>query len=474
MTVSPATPGAARSPAEDGSEARTPSSGATALPGPAACWGAVVERDPGFDGRFVFAVSTTGVYCRPSCRSRRALRKHVSFFGGPEAAEAAGYRACKRCRPDRFAAGGPGDAPGGDAHASRIAAWCSWIRERVERGESVTLEALGRRAGRSAGYVQRTFRAVMGVSPRRYAEGLRLESFKGALRRAGSVTAAIYEAGFGSSSRVYDGGDARMGMTPRAYRRGGEGARVSFTVLDLPELEGIGLLLVGATDRGLCSVALGASRAELEARLRRELPRATIDEVRPPYSRPLAEWIAGLRERLRGRAPRRALPLDVRATALRLAVWGYLRSIPSGEVRTYSEVAAAIGHRRAVRAVASACAANPVALVIPCHRVLRADGGLGGYRWGLERKRKLLEAERQGSAQDGGAPGIAGAKPAAPFYGNPSGPAWTETPGVPSGSTAGRDHPGGGRWRSRGSSSSRTKPSSPSRSAAASSSRGTR
>jgi AraC family transcriptional regulator of adaptative response/methylated-DNA-[protein]-cysteine methyltransferase len=359
----------------------------------------LVDRDPDFDGRFVYAVSTTGVYCRPSCPSRRALRKNVSFFAGPEAAEAAGFRACKRCRPDQRALDGrPGAVPR-DVLSSRVAEWCAWIRDRVARGETVTLEGLGRRAGRSAGYVQRTFRAVIGMSPRRYAEGLRLELFKGALRTAGSVTEAIYEAGFGSSSRAYQGGDARLGMTPRAYRRGGDGTQVSFTVLDLPELEGIGLLLVAATDRGLCSVSLGSSPTELEARLRRELPRAAIHAVHPPYSRPLGGWIAALRDHLRGQTCRRALPLDLRATALRLEVWRYLRSIPTGEVRTYSEVAAAVGRSRAVRAVASACAANPVALLIPCHRVLRADGGLGGYRWGLSRKRKLLAAEQQQASE---------------------------------------------------------------------------
>ena len=392
MTAAATAPRALRPGPELFSGVRERSPASDGIPGADACWAAVVERDAAFDGRFVYAVSTTGVYCRPSCRSRRALRVNVSFFANPAAAEAAGYRACKRCRGTPLARD---DGPGA-ALASRVAGWCAWIRERVERGEPVTLEGLGRRAGRSAGNVQRTFRAVMGVSPRRFAEGLRLERFKGALRGSGSVTHAIYEAGFGSSSRAYDGGDARLGMTPRAYRRGGAGAEVSFTVLELPELEGVGLLLVGATDRGLCSVSLGASAAELEARLRRELPRAELRAVRPPYARPLADWITSLRDHLRSRAPRPPLPLDLRATALRLEVWSYLRTIPAGEVRTYGEVAAAIGRRRAVRAVASACAANPIALLIPCHRVLRADGGLGGYRWGLARKRKLLAAESRG------------------------------------------------------------------------------
>lgn len=375
------------------SPAAVASSAVPKLPEADACWRAVAGRDRDFDGRFVFAVATTGVYCLPSCASRRALRKNVRFFDGPGSAEAAGFRPCKRCRPER-----PSDGATGEPLAGQVADWCAWIRDRVARGERATLQGLARRAGRSAGRVQRTFRAAVGVSPLRYAEGLRLERLKGSLRTAGSVTEAIYEAGFGSSSRVYARGDARLGMTPRAYRRGGEGAEISFAVLDLPELKEIGLLLVGATDRGLCSVALGSSEDELESRLRREFPRAALRRVEPPWSRPLADWIDALRDHLRGRAPRAALPLDLRATALRLAVWSYLRSIPAGEVRTYAEVAAAVGRPRAVRAVASACGANPIALLIPCHRVLRTGGALGGYRWGLARKRRLLAAERAAAA----------------------------------------------------------------------------
>jgi AraC family transcriptional regulator of adaptative response/methylated-DNA-[protein]-cysteine methyltransferase len=368
----------------------------TALPDPETCWKAVVERDPAFDGRFVFAVKSTGVYCRPSCASRRALRRNVSFHVDPASARAAGFRACRRCRPDAERAD--------QAVATAVSEWCGWIQRRIAAGEPVTLEALGRYARRSAGHVQRTFRAAMGMSPKRYADGIRLEVFKGTLRRSPSVTDAIYDAGFGSSSRAYDGGDARLGMTPRVYRRGGEGETVSFTVLDLPELRDIGRLLIGATDRGLCAVSLGSSAEELEARLRREFPQATIDEVRAPYSKPLAGWIAALRDHLRGVGGRRELPLDLRTTALRLEVWNYLRTIPRGEVRSYSEVAQAIGRPQAVRAVANACAANALALVIPCHRVLRSDGGLGGYRWGVARKRKLLAAEGAAGRPQGAAP----------------------------------------------------------------------
>lgn len=363
-----------------------------ALP-PEICWRAVLDRDRRFDGRFVFAVSTTGIYCRASCSSRRALRENVRFFADGEAAEKAGFRACKRCRPGRRSLGVPPSSAEDDPLSRRVATWCAWIRGRVERGEGVALADLSDYAGQSAGHVQRTFLAATGVSPRRYAEGLRLELFKTRLRAASSVTEAVYEAGYSSSGRAYEQTQSRLGMAPRAYRRGGEGTGISFAVIDLPALEGIGLLLVGATDRGVCSVSLGSSPAELEARLRREFPKAAIREVQPPYSKPLADWITALRDHLDGRAHRRRLPLDLRATALRLEVWDYLQSIPRGEVRTYSEVAAAVGRPRAVRAVASACAANPIALLVPCHRVLRADGGLGGYRWGLERKRRLLAGE---------------------------------------------------------------------------------
>jgi AraC family transcriptional regulator of adaptative response/methylated-DNA-[protein]-cysteine methyltransferase len=273
---------------------------------------------------------------------------------------------------------------------------CEWIRARVSEGGKVSLEALGRRAHLSPAHLQRRFRAAIGVSPREYAEAVRLEVFKNRLRQAPSVTDAIYDAGYGSSSRAYEGSDGRLGMTPKEYRSGGDRLEVSWTVLDLPELADVGRLLVAATDRGLCSVALGSSASELERRLRGEFPKARLQVVKAPYSNQLRGWIEALRAHLRdGRAAsERKLPLDLRATAFRFDVWRYLRTIPKGETRTYSEVAAAVGRPTAVRAVASACAANPVALLVPCHRVLRADGELGGYRWGIERKRRLLARER--------------------------------------------------------------------------------
>ncbi len=342
------------------------------------CWTAVCARDAAFDGRFVFAVKTTGVYCRPSCKARPPLRRNVQFFATTRDAQAAGFRACKRCHPD------------GPVVDTRAAEWCGWIRERVAEGDAVRLADLAQQFGLSETHFQRTFLAAVGVSPRRYAEGLRQEQFRGRLREARSVTEAIYDAGFGSSSRAYEG--RPLGMTPRDWRAGGRDLDVSFAVLDVPELRDVGQLLVAATDRGLCAVLLGESDADLLAQLQSELPQARLTPVAAPFSPSLTAWIAALRDHLRGKAGV-DLPLDVRGTALRLAVWSYLRTIPRGEVRTYAQVAEAVGQPRAVRAVASACAANAIALLVPCHRVLRGDGGLGGYRWGLERKRRLLEAE---------------------------------------------------------------------------------
>jgi AraC family transcriptional regulator of adaptative response/methylated-DNA-[protein]-cysteine methyltransferase len=299
----------------------------------------------------------------------------------------------------------PGSRSAG--RAARASEWCAWIRARVEQGETTSLAALSRHFRLSPTHLQRTFAAEVGMSPKAYAETVRLESFKGRLREAPSVTDAIYDVGFGSSSRAYDA-SARLGMTPRDYRRGGAGVAISYAVFALPEIapdlagaDDVGMVLVAATDRGVCAVSLGPSAEALTARVRREFPSAELVAVTAPFSGDLERWIAALRAHLADGGRRGShgieLPLDVRSTALRMDVWNYLRTIPRGEVRTYSEVAAAIGRPRAVRAVASACAANQVALLIPCHRVLRADGALGGYRWGVERKRALLAREKAAS-----------------------------------------------------------------------------
>jgi AraC family transcriptional regulator of adaptative response/methylated-DNA-[protein]-cysteine methyltransferase len=349
------------------------------------CWEAVLARDPAADGRFLFGVLTTGVYCRPSCGARRPLRRNVRFYATAEQARRDGLRACRRCRPDA----GP-LSPGG--LPTWVADLCAHLDETVARGERVTLAVLARRAGLSPAHLQRTFRAHVGVSPRQYAERCRLERLKSELRASGSVTDAIYAAGYGSSSRVYERTDRDIGMTPGQYRAGGRGVEITWVTLATD----LGPLLVAATDRGLCSVQLGGTVEELLARLRAEYPAAEVQSPAPGQDPPpaLAAWAEALRQHLAGEQPHLDLPLDVGASAFQQRVWTFLRSIPWGETRSYAEVAAGIGRPGSARAVARACASNPVALAVPCHRVLRGDGGLAGYRWGVERKRALLARER--------------------------------------------------------------------------------
>lgn len=345
------------------------------------CWQAVMDRDPSQDGRFFFGVRTTGIFCRPSCAARRPLRKNVAFFPSPREALQAGLRPCRRCHPL-----GKSDDP----RLLQIREVCEFVQEQAGSGEPLTLETLGRRAGMTPSQLRRAFLRITGVTPRQYVEACRFGAFRKELRRGEAVTDAIYEAGFGSSSRVYEKTGQHLGMTPTEYRSGGLGLDVSYA----SAATRLGLLLIAATDRGLCFVQFGDSEEELLEQLRQELPKASLHPLAAAAEGPLGAWIEALERHLEGREPHLDLPLDVRATAFRLQVWSYLRSIPYGETRSYSEVARGIGKPRAVRAVASACASNPVALAIPCHRVIRSDGGLGGYRWGLERKERLLRAER--------------------------------------------------------------------------------
>ena len=335
------------------------------------------NRDASQDGRFVFGVVTTGVYCRPSCAARPALRRNVRFYESPEAAERDGLRACLRCRPM---------AATSDRNAEQIRDACRFMEQHSDT--ALSLDDLARQAGLSRFHFQRVFRKAVGLTPRQYLEAARLGRLKGALRASGGVTEAVYEAGYGSSSRVYERADTRLGMTPREYRRGGRDVAITYAAIESP----LGLIMIGATDRGLCFVQFGDTREELLDALRREYPAASIEPMGTEPAE-LAGWSEALREHLAGRQPRLDLPLDIRATAFRMRVWRYLQSIPYGEVRSYGEVAAGIGQPSAVRAVASACAANTVALAIPCHRVIRGSGEPGGYRWGLERKQALLAAE---------------------------------------------------------------------------------
>ena len=345
-------------------------------------WRGVLERDARFNGRFVFAVRSTGIYCRPSCPARRPQRRQVLFFPLPEAAEEAGFRPCRRCRPR--------EAAPQDYAASLVHKVCQLIDGNSD--ELPSLDDLGSRLGSSASHLQKTFKRLMGISPREYADARRLTALKSKLRAGQDVTRALYEAGYGSSSRLYERSSSQLGMTPATYRRGGKGMEIGYTIVDCP----LGRMLVAATARGVCAVSFGEADGPLEAALLAEYPSAVIHRDDAGF----APWVAALQSHLRGIQPRLDLPLDLQATAFQRRVWKELQRIPWGETRTYSQVARAIGRPRAVRAVAHACATNPVSIVVPCHRVVREDGSLAGYRWGIARKQTLLQSEKQSLAGD--------------------------------------------------------------------------
>jgi AraC family transcriptional regulator, regulatory protein of adaptative response / methylated-DNA-[protein]-cysteine methyltransferase len=349
----------------------------------AARWRAVQSRDRGADGVFVYGVRSTGIYCRPSCPSRKPRPNQVVFFPLPEAAEQHGFRECRRCRPRT--------ANLRDPRTQAVAKTCREIDAHVREGNDapVTLSALSAPLGMSPHQLERAFRSVMGITPRQYADAQRMRRLKSQLRKGDDVTTALYDAGFGSSSRLYERAPSHLGMTPATYRQGGAGMRVNYTIVDSP----LGRLLVGATDRGISALYLGESDARLETALQKEYPRAEIRRDRNG----LEGWVSKILEHLRGREPNLDLPTDVQATAFQRRVWEELRRIPYGTTRTYGQVARAIGQPAAVRAVARACATNPTSVVVPCHRVVRGDGNLAGYRWGLDRKRALLEHESTNS-----------------------------------------------------------------------------
>lgn len=344
-------------------------------------YAAVVANDRSADGRFVVAVKTTGIYCRPVCPSRTPKRRNVEFFSVPEEARAAGYRACRRCHPD--------DAAPRDPRLDPVRAACRVI-ERAEDA-APTLEELGAAAGLSPYHLQRTFKAVMGVSPRQYWDARRLGRLKHNLRAGEDVTSALYGAGYGSSSRLYEKAKGQLGMTPASYGKGGDGAVIAYGFADTA----LGRVIVGATKSGICFVGLGDSDEDLVDELRGDFPKATL--AADPAG--LGETVAEVARMLEGREPHAELPLDIRGTAFQRQVWEALRAIPMGETRTYAELAAEIGRPKAIRAVGSACANNPVSLIVPCHRAVGTDGTLRGYRWGLSRKQALIETERRASGQ---------------------------------------------------------------------------
>jgi len=336
-------------------------------------WNAVKANDARFDGAFYLGVKTTGIYCRPSCRARTPKRENVDFFPSISAAEKAGLRACLRCRPK--------EVKGVDPHVARILRAC----ELLGSDHLHTLEALAEEIGLSHFHFQRSFKEIIGVTPKKFAEAKRMEKFKGELKSGSDVTTAMYDAGFGSSSRLYEKASENLGMTPSEYKKGGKGMTINFTITDCE----LGRILVARTIKGLCNVAFADDDRELEENLKKEFPNAEVVKD----ANVLKEFVDEILMHLSGKKKRLDLPLDIQATAFQMQVWELLRKIPYGETVTYSQIAEKLGDRNKVRAVARACASNRIAVVIPCHRVIASDGRLSGYRWGVERKSKLLKSE---------------------------------------------------------------------------------
>ena len=339
-------------------------------------WKALASRDAAADGTFVYGVTSTGIYCRPSCPSRRPRADRVRFFDTTVEARHAGFRACKRCRPDTVGL----IQPGIDA-VRRASAYLA-----AHADQTVTLDRLARVAAMSAHHLQRRFKAIVGLSPREFQSALRAGKLRTSLRDGRDVTTAIYEAGYGSPSRAYEAAPTGS-VSLSNYRRGGAGMRIAYSTFKSP----VGVVLVGATEHGVCSVKIGSNEQALATELRREYPAAEI----AADARSRNEWTTAIAKHLRGSAPSVDLPIDVRATAFQWKVWRALQQIPYGETRAYADVAKSIGKPKAVRAVARACATNPVALVVPCHRVVPSAGGTGGYRWGSDCKERLLVAEKR-------------------------------------------------------------------------------
>lgn len=349
--------------------ARTQISGRTAEK----YWRATLDRDRRADGDFVLAVRSTHIYCRPSCPARRPLRRNVTFFRTREEAERQGYRPCLRCRPNEI-----------EAASLLVARAAKYLGQADE--EMLRLSQVARAVNSNTATLRRSFRQVTGLTPRELAEALRLKRFKNLLRSGTNITDALYETGYGSSSRVYERSNAQLGMTPATYQKGGKGMKLEYTIATSP----LGKVLVAATERGVSAVYLGDGHNKLMAELRDEYPQAEISAASGNTQR----WVREIVQRIEGKPAQEELPLDLQATAFQRRVWQELQKIPRGATRTYSQVARAMGHPKAIRAVARACATNPVSIVVPCHRVVREDGKLAGYRWGLNRKEQLLATER--------------------------------------------------------------------------------
>ncbi|WCL53806.1 bifunctional DNA-binding transcriptional regulator/O6-methylguanine-DNA methyltransferase Ada [Gimibacter soli] len=337
-------------------------------------WRALLARDARADGRFYFSVATTGVYCRPSCAARQPRRENVAFHTTMAEAEAAGFRACKRCKPD--------ETPAWHAREKMVARACRFIEDAET---PPTLDMIAADAGLSPYHFHRLFKQVTGVTPKAYAASHRAKSVKGSLKGSRTVTEALYDAGFNASSRFYEGAKDMLGMTPGEYRGGAVGKTIRYTILPCT----LGLMLVGATDVGVCTIQFGDDEQALQAALVAEFPEARFEGATERFG----DWVKAALAFVETGEGAAKLPLDIAGTAFQRRVWAALQAIPAGETVSYKQVAEAIGEPAAVRAVARACASNRIAVAIPCHRVVRADGGLSGYRWGVARKRTLLDRE---------------------------------------------------------------------------------
>jgi AraC family transcriptional regulator of adaptative response/methylated-DNA-[protein]-cysteine methyltransferase len=360
------------------------------LPDPETCWDAVQRRDRVYNGRFWFSVKTTGVYCLPSCAARPPLRRNVDFHASPEAAEAAGFRACKRCKPRDWVLG-----KGTDLGLSRPVARACALFEAADADTPPSLAEVARQVGLSSGALGKRFLAELGVNPRDWLIARKRERFRSALRGGASVADALYGAGYGSPSRVYENSDKALGMTPATYARGGAGAHIDYTMADSE----YGRVLVAATQKGIAAVFLGDDDRSLEKSLKQDFPAAVLQR----NDAGLGPRVKAVLSRLYGRKPTALdapdVPLDIVGTAFQWKVWKALTEIPAGETRTYGEIARSIGEPKAARAVGRACATNQAALVIPCHRAVGSSGALTGYRWGVARKERLLAEERRRSSR---------------------------------------------------------------------------
>lgn len=339
-------------------------------------WQAVEAKDREFDGAFYFAVRTTGIFCRPSCPSKTAKRQNVSFFVTPAEAEKAGFRACLRCKPNAEYFPGP---------AAELVVKAFQIL-RSDEAEVPTIEELSQRLNVTSGHLQKTFKTTLGLTPKEIVDMMRIENFKTNVRGS-DVTTSLYDSGFGSSRSLYEKAGERLGMTPATYKKGGKDMKIDYTIVD----SRLGKLMVARTEKGICSVSFGDCEEELTRELDTEFFSAEIEQ----NDALLKDAVNAILKSLNGETAILNLPLDLRASAFQMRVWAELRKIPYGETRSYAEVAASLGEPKSFRAVARACATNPVALVNPCHRVISAAGKLSGYKWGIERKAKLLKHEKE-------------------------------------------------------------------------------